>query len=192
MLNISKWAVLLLSVLSLAVIGCGDDDKGNDDGVGGSAGDNGTAGTDEGTAGTDEGTAGTGGGNDELDCIASCDHTYDCGYVWADGPVEGCYDACESGELDAEVALCLQNAVCDDFDSVCLATCEDKAFDTCSEEGGDCFETYAAAEACAKDNGCLSETGLLDGACYQANCADEAEVYTECLFTDCAAFLECE
>lgn len=204
MFNVSKWAILVLSVLSLAVVGCGDD-KGNDDGAGGSAGTENTAGTGGGEAGTggdeEPGEGGTGGnkepgeggtgGEDELDCVASCDHVYECGYAWAGGPVEGCYAACEAGELDRDQALCLQNAACEDFEDVCLASCEDKAINECLSEGGDCFDTYGAAELCATENGCLTPFGL-DRACYLASCGDEADALTACLDNDCAALAACE
>lgn len=200
MLNISKWAVLLLSVLSLAVVGCGDDDKGNDDGVGGSAGDNGTAGTDEGTAGTDEGTAGTDegtagtGGGDEYvaDCTALCDNVYSCDGFQGVATVEECYDICEDGQIEPTWMECFETTeACEDLD-LCRMSCEERGLTMCNREGGACHDEDVAFWTCALMNGCTDGQTFLDEECYMEFCADEDATWMSCIENDCEEYLACQ
>lgn len=190
MLNISKWAVLLLSVLSLAVVGCGDDDKGNDDGVGGSAGDNGTAGTDEGTAGTDEGTAGTG-GEEKTECEAMCDNVYACDFVYGDLDRDGCVAACEAETLEMDPIPCMAATTeCQEIYE-CTFTCQDWAFLECTAEGGSCEAENAAADVCADEKGCRVEGQGLDLFCFWMECEAEGDALFDCLDTRCESYMAC-
>lgn len=199
MSSISKWAVLVLSVLSLAIVGCGDGDKtGNDGGHGGSAGNDGTAGTDEGTGGTDEGTggtdegtAGTGGGEISAECEASCDRTYECGYRYNEMKLEDCYQACEEEFLD-EWKECLPTASCDEV-GPCTWTCERAAEETCTEQpSSTCWPVYFDHVGCMVENDCVTERGVIDYKCMDAACSDTFATYRSCIENDCEEFLACQ
>lgn len=198
MSSISKWAVLVLSFLSLAIVGCGDDKTGNDGGHGGSAGDEGTAGTDEGTAGTDEGTAGTDDGNPDdeeveisPECQAACDRTYLCGYSYNNLPQDECYAACEKEFLD-EWKECLPTATCEDI-GPCTWTCERAAEEYCTEEpSSTCWPVYFAHVGCMVQNDCVTERGVIDYACMNELCSESYAVYQSCIENDCQEYLACQ
>lgn len=192
MLSVSKWAILLLSILSLAVVGCGDDDKdGDKGGIGGSAGDNGTAGTDEGTAGTDEGTAGTGGGEISAECLASCDRTYECGFRYNNMKLDECYQACEEEFLE-EWKECLPTATCDEI-GPCTWTCERAAEEYCTEEpSSTCWPVYFTHVGCMVQNDCVTERGVIDYECMDTFCTETYDVYQSCIQNDCQEYLACQ
>lgn len=195
MLSVSKWAVLLLSVLSLAAVGCGDDDKdGDKGGIGGIAGsDNGTAGTDEGTAGTDEGTAGTGGGDEYVaNCTALCDNVYRCGGFRDVGPIEECYDVCEDGQINPSFMECFETTEACDKLSRCSMPCDDRATLTCIDEGGVCEDQDIAFWTCAYMNDCTDLETYLNGECAMEFCADEDAAWTSCIENDCEEYKACQ
>lgn len=188
MFNISKWAVLVLAVLSFGVVGCGDDDTKDNGGAGGSAGsDDGTAGTDEGTAGTDDGN-----GDYEPDCTALCDNVYRCGGFQGVDTVEECYAICEDGGIEPTWMECFETTeACEEL-SACTQSCESRAVDACTAEGGACEQADWDVLMCAVDNGCTDLFTFFDEACYLEHCSEADAAWVSCIENDCEEYKACQ